>query len=244
MQKLLATIKMKKTLFIFLFSTLVSFSQETVIDIDYTVEYTIPNKRKKTIDTISIGFNKNGKYLWTNSNKITSEFGNSVFLGGAKNIDDAQFNLIYSVENDTFIILFKYLESVIYANLDIETIVPMDEEDSFDENINLVAEKINKKSRVLDFNCNSYKLYPDSNPNEAITIAVADDLESKNNVFFSKFVNLMLRMTSSKGQITADLPDGLILKVLDEEESVLIEAINVDNNKKTITINHSFKITE
>jgi hypothetical protein len=54
----------------------------------------------------------------------------------------------------------------------------------------------------------------------------------------------MLRMTSSKGQINVDLPDGLILKVLDDEGSVLIEAINVENNKKTITINHSFKITE
>ena len=54
----------------------------------------------------------------------------------------------------------------------------------------------------------------------------------------------MLRMTSSKGQITVDLPDGLILKALDEKGSVLIEAINVDNTKKTLTINHSFKITE
>lgn len=244
MQKLLETINMKKILIIFLLATLVSFAQETVIDIDYTVDYVVPNKRKKTVDTISIGFNKDGKYLWTNSNILTSEFGNSVFLGGAKNIDDAQFNLIYSVENGTFIILFKYGESVIYANLDIETIIPMDEEDSFDENMNLVAEQINEKERVLDFDCSSYKLYPDSKPNEAITISVADDLESKNNVFFSKFINLMLRMTSSKGQINVDLPDGLILKVLDDEGSVLIEAINVENNKKTITINHSFKITE
>lgn len=235
---------MKKLLFIFLLATLVSFSQETVIDIDYTVDYAIPNERKKTIDTISIGFDKDGKYLWTNDDLLTNEFGKSVFLGGANKIEGSQFNLIYSAENDKLIIFFKFAESIIYANLDIENILPVDEKDAINENINLITEDIKEEDSVVDFKTITYKLYPDFEPSEAITISVADNLNCKNNVFFSKFVGLMLRMTSSKGQITVDLPDGLILKALDEKGSVLIEAINVDNTKKTLTINHSFKITE
>lgn len=235
---------MKKIIFLFLLVTTVTFSQETVIEIDYVVDYIIPNNKKESVDTVSIGFNKNGKYLWTNYNILGNEFSKSILLGNTSKINDTEFNLIYSVEDNKMILYFNFDKSKIYANVDIETIVPMDRRDAFDEDFNLVATKLNEEKSILDYSCSTFDLHPDNDPSDAITVLVANDLDCKNNVFFSKFVSLMLKMTSSKGEIKSDIPDGLILKAYDKSGSPMIEAINVDKNKKTITINQSFKITE
>lgn len=235
---------MKNIVIIFLLITSLSFAQETVIDIDYVVDYAIPNNRNESIDTVSIGFNKSGKYLWTNDEVLTKEFGKSVFLGGANNLNDSDFNIIYDVEANQFIILFSFGKSVIYANLDVETIIPLNKEDGFDDNFNLISELISDQEKLLSQSCSIYELYPESEPEDKLNILVANNLDCKNNVFFSKFVGLMLKMTSSKGEITTELPDGLILKAFDKDGSTLMEAVKIDDNKKTININYSFKITE
>jgi len=56
-----------------------TYSQEKIIEIDYTVDYLIANNKRQSMDTISIGYSKNGKYLWTDYNELAQEFYISLF---------------------------------------------------------------------------------------------------------------------------------------------------------------------
>ena len=128
--------------------------------------------------------------------------------------------------------------------MNIESIIPINEANKLDETINLVAELVAENQKIINLSSSSYALYADNKPDNSINLFLANELECKNNVYFSKFVEFMLKMTTSGGTINADIPNGLILKIKDPEGNPLIEALEVDTNKKTLTINHSFQIKE
>ena len=53
----------------------------------------------------------------------------------------------------------------------------------------------------------------------------------------------MLRKTSSKGTLEFDLPNGVILRVSDENK-ILLEAIEVNQVNTLINLNYSFEIKQ
>ena len=221
-----------------------SFSQERTIEIDYTVDYIVPNRKKQTTDTISIGFNKSGKYLWTNDKILSDKISSNSLFGKYLSDSDSGINLIYSPDEDRMILAATIGSSKFYADLDMNMIFPFGPEDGFNEEVAMITDKSEKQETVLGKDCNVFNLFPDNEPDQGIKVLIDESTTCNNNNYLSQFVTLMLKLTYSEGSITIDVPNGLILKVLDENDNTLIEAIKVDTSKKTLVINHSIQTKE
>jgi hypothetical protein len=74
-------------------------------------------------------------------------------------------------------------------------------------------------------------------------MAVNTDYTVNNGVIFKRFFELAFQKTGLNDEFAPDMPNGLIMKVF-ENDKTMIEAIKVLDKKKTIKINYSFKITE
>jgi len=243
MQKLLATIKMKKLLILFLFISAVSFSQEKVIELDYFVDYVVPGKRQKNTDTITIGFNKDGKYLWTNYNKLALNLAKSLVKDSSKDYTKAESNIIYDTEEGTLLMTFEFDNNLIFFNLNIDSFLPKTNNNDKDESLDLITEDIGETTEVLGREVDMHNIFPSDKPNDVLTIATDKEFNVNNTAIFKKLFEIAFMKKGIKNDNLPEFPEGLIMKII-IEENTLIEAINVDNTKKTLTINHSFKITE
>jgi hypothetical protein len=232
---------MKKIAALFIFITAFSYAQETTIHIDYTVDYAVPSKRKKTVDTISIGFNKEGKYLWTNYNELAVGLAQSLFKDRSKDFSSAKSNIIYNTETGSLILLFELDDNDIYFNLKIDNFLPGIGNN--DESLTLITEEVGETIEVLGKDVEVYNMFPSNDPEDVITIATDKDYEVSNNQIFKKLFEIAFQSDDINTELTPDVPDGLILKII-EKDKTMIEAIRVNDKKKTIKINYSFKITE
>ncbi|RZN83196.1 MAG: hypothetical protein EVB11_05625 [Winogradskyella sp.] len=236
---------MKKTILILLiFCVSVSYTQERSIEIDYVVDYAVPNKRTQSMDTVSIGFNKDGKFLWTNASVLAKKLADTKFMSKASNSENSEINLLYNTINNKILFSIIFGDNEIYANMDMASIIPINSENSFDEDISFMITPLNQKESMFEREVSVFELYPQEESNEGLRIILDENLYCNNNVFTSGFISLMLKMTSSTGDIKFDIPNGLFLKAYDLNDNLLIEAINIDTDKKTIKINYNFQIEE
>ncbi len=236
---------MKKTLLLILV-LFVSFtySQEKTIELDYIVDYVIANKKKQSKDTISIGYDKSGKFLWTNYKELAKEFSKALFKNNSESIlADSNSNLILETETADIIFSFENNNNVIFFKINLNAFIPIKNNDAINEDIVLISEKTDQITTILNKEYNDYALYPDTEPQSKIFATFDESLPVNNNLLFQKFLELMMQKTNSQGSIASNLPNGLILKVNDGNTS-LIEAIRINKSKKTININYSFKVTE
>lgn len=239
---------MMKTFFLitsFFFSvTLLGQSQSHEFTIDYTVKYLIKNK-EGTKDTVTVGFEKNGKYLWSDYKGIVKEFASKVMGDG--NLPSDSSNIIYSsVDGKLYFFLdidaFKMtLETEIATML----LMPRDKESSMNEEVELKHEKTDQNFMFNGKKVAIYKVYPDSAPQNAIGMAIDTSYEVDNNFLFQNFLNVILNATSSKGEIIINIPNGIILSMTEPSSNdMLIEAISIDTKSRKISLNNSFKISE
>ncbi len=235
-----------KNVVLLLFSlfSILSLSQERTIEIDYTVDYILPNRKKQTTDTITIGFNKDGKYLWTNDKILSAKISSNNLFGKYLNDGKSGINLIYCPNEDRVLLVADMGTSKFYADLDMNMISPFGPEDGFDDTVAMITEKSEKQETILGKNCSTYDMYPDDEPAQGLKVLIDENTKCNNNNYLSQFVDLMLKLTYSQGNITVNIPNGLVLKVLDENDNTLIEAIKVDTKKKTLVINHSIQTKE
>ena len=102
-----------KTLFTFIFLSfgLLTYSQNVDITFDYTVDYELPNNRKQTIDTITIGYEKTGRYLWSDFEGLAKEFAKDVFKKNNLENQDTESNIIFDSETTMVYVSLKMNKS-------------------------------------------------------------------------------------------------------------------------------------
>lgn len=234
----------KPFLIVLIFLVSFSYSQEKKIEIDYVVDYVIPNKRKQSKDTISIGYDKDGKYLWTNYREFTKEFTNAFLQNsGETEIPGSNSNLILETKTTDIFFNFEGNDIALFFKVNLNTFIPVDKSDAINDHVVLVSEKTDRTSSIINSEFMDYALYADKEPESIIYANFDEDLPVNNNFIFQKFLELMMKKTDSEGSITTNLPKGLILKINDGNTTML-EAIKIHKEKKVIDINYSFKVTE
>ncbi len=112
-----------------------------------------------------------------------------------------------------------------------------------EENLGLITENVGESITVLDRETEVHNIFPGGQPNDIITIATDKAYKVNNSQLFKKFFEIAFRKSGFKDDSTPFMPEGLILKVI-EKERTLLEAIKINTSKKIIKINYSFKITE
>ncbi|MCA0153268.1 hypothetical protein [Winogradskyella vincentii] len=228
----------------FIFILTVSFSQEKEIDIHYVVDYTMPSKRNTTVDTISIGYNKEGKYLWTNYNKLALSLAKSLIKDNKRDYEKATSHIIYHTEQGVLTLLFELGNNSIFFNLDLDSFLPSNEFSSDEnESLDLITEDTGETVKILDKDAKVYLMFPGNAPDDIVSMAVDEDYEVNNNEIFKRFFELAFQKTGLQDEFAPEMPNGLIMKIFENDNS-MIEAIKVVDKKKTIKINYSFKITE
>lgn len=230
----------------FLFSTtLWGQSQSHEFTIDYTVKYHIDNAKKGVKDTITIGFEKNGKYIWSNYKGLAAEFASEV-MPGLGSIPEGASNFVYASESNKFYmaVFLGPLNMMMDMDIAIAMQGTFSEDDKFNEKIVLESRQT---SNMFSFNGGkypTYEVYADVEPDGVMTFAVDESKEMNNSALLMSFIQLMISATESSGDIQGELPEGIILSIMDDEGKPLLEAIDVDTKPRKISLNNSFKISE
>lgn len=235
--------RLKATIFIFLFVNIV-FGQDEAITIDYSVDYVIPKRNNQSADTITVGFDKAGRYLWTDSEFLAKDLAKSVFKGNNRLLDAAKLNLLLDTENLSLQLFFNSGDNAMYMKLALSNFFPIPKEEKKEKNVDLISEPLNDSVSVIGREGQLYDVFPSNDIDDKITIALEENMKVNNNKLFKQFFRIALAAEGSGTEINdLELPDGLILGIFDDDQT-LIEAISIKEKVKTITINHSFNISE
>ncbi len=217
-----------------------SFGQNKDIELDYTVTYEVPNAKKNTIDTVSVSFNKEGTYLYSNARILVDEFSSSILKNRNIDVSQATSSIIYDSKNTEVYINLDVQGNLVFMKLNLNSIIPS-ESDPLPENVKLITEKSKEDTFLLNKSFPTYLLYAETEPASDIKLVIDEDHTVNNNLILAKFIELMLTKTKSDGSIDFDIPDGVILSVSQSGESI-IKAINFESKPIKINISHSFNI--
>jgi hypothetical protein len=242
---------MKKTLFIccLVFSSFVwGQSQSHEFTIDYTVRYLVDNAKKGTKDTVTVGFEKNGKYLWSDYNGIAEGMASGIAPGLA-NAPGSTSNFVYASESGKVFMAIFLGPINMMMDMDIKAIFQQNvtEEDQFNEDLAIRYQKSKDKFRLNKKKYPIYDIYSKDNGEDdsSFKLAIDNSIDMNNTKLLQNFFELMISSTNSSGNIQGELPNGLILSVIDSKKNtMLLEAISVDHTPLTISLNNSFKISE
>ena len=234
----------KKITFVFMLLFAVSsFSQTTTIQLDYSVSYEVINARKVN-DTISISFDEEGNYFYTNTKSLAKDLARSFFKYNQTLINNSNINILFDVRKELLFINFESDSNYVFFKMNVNDLLPNTDskKDTIDpKEIELVSEPTNKKVTVLDSEYNLYKIFPSHETDKPIYVAI-DKINSFN-------INHLIYFFAKKFSLAENLllkpihiPKGIIMLVKNHKEDTILKIINVKKQPKKIEFNHSFTI--
>ncbi|WP_111683715.1 hypothetical protein [Winogradskyella tangerina] len=226
-----------------LFFVVFGHAQEKSIEIDYTVEYLIPKRLSSAVDTVKVGFDKDGKYLWTDSDFLAKDLARSVFEGNDTLLENAELNIVLDTENLTMMLFFNSGKNEMYMNVEISNFFPVQPLGEESKEFELIAEPTGETKTILNKAIEVYEVFPSNDPNDSVNFGFDNTIEVNNAKLFERFFSLIFAAEDKLKLKSIDFPNGLILSISDDGETIL-EANSIDTKTKTISLIHSFKITE
>ncbi len=206
------------------------------------VDYTVPSSRKADVDTIKIGFAQNGRFIFTNNKDLAKSFGKSVFKNKPELFNNADLGIMYDSQDNVLMMVFQSGKNEMFFRMDISNIIPAPMTMEGEE-FGLISENTNEKLKVIGRNGTTYRIFPSNDANDTMEVTFDDTYAVNNNVLFGSVIKSILGSMNQGELSRTDLPNGLILKVMNKGET-LLEAIQIDTTPKTLDINYSFKISE
>ena len=228
--------------FIVLSCSIGTKGQELAVTLDYEVSYAIPSARRNTVDTITVRMDKDGRYLHSNIPFLGEDFGRSVLKDPSIDFSNADANFVLDTRQMLFYFHFKFEENIMFMKMDIENFIPM-EQDPLQGDLELVAEATGDNLELMGTKYPTYLLYPKSEPDEPVTLVMDSSRPVNNFNIINEFIKLMMRKTESKGNLSFEIPKGLILGAY-STGGTMFEAISVKDINSTINISNGFKINE
>ena len=226
---------------ILLFGLLVStstFSQDLDVSLDYSVTYEVPNSSKNSIDTLSLSYDRKGKYIYTDSQFIGESLAIEIFNTLANRTIDA--NILFQIEDNKALIDVRVDDNEIYLNMDMAAIIPQAviDSDNTTELTQLISEKSPKTTTILGKEYTTYFLYPEGEPFNAMTLVVDEALPVNNNSIMKGFLTLLFNRPDTN--IEVEFPNGLILMLADSSMTHL-KAINVEATPSKFILTHKIQ---
>jgi len=217
-------------------------SQSLEVSFNYSVTYQIPSSMKNTVDTLEIKMDRKGHYLYTESNSLGLNFATSVFSNPGLDLSSASCSLLLDTQRMIVYFNFELENNAMFFKMDLDKILP-NVNDAPSEDMNLISEKLLDKVSIGSTNYEAYLIYPESEPENPLTVAIDSKRPVDNVSTIGEFFKLMLRKSNSEGDFNLDIPDGLIVSIKNDDE-ILLEAIQIKDVTTKINIQHSFNITE
>lgn len=234
--------KIAKLLFfiLFLLVSISSFGQKIVLD--YFVDYEIETKNKK--DTITIGFSKNGEFLYTDSEILVKNFQKSLFKGNNTSFKNSEMHIVFDVKKQFVYFLMTFDNNEFFMKMDFNDFIPSVKEKSpFKGVTEVVLEKTEDKILIDDKDYNIHHLYVDNEPDKKVKLAYSKNIKFDNSVLFNSLYT-MISGTDTSVAIKTPKITGVILYLANTKNKTFIKAVKTNTNPKTLDINYSYKITE
>ncbi|MDC7996297.1 hypothetical protein [Altibacter sp. HG106] len=218
-------------------------AQNKSVQLDYEVTYAIPSPKRNTVDTIGVHFAKSGKFLFTDSNTIGTEFSKEIFENRAIDFSSATTSIL--LDTEVLQLFFNYTlgRSTVYFVMNMEDIIPVTNE-PLGKKLSIISEKITDAPNASDKKYETYALYTAEEPENIITLTVDPTRPVNNNAIIGEFFRLMLSKTNSTADdISFDIPQGLIVSVA-VSGTTLLNAIQIADVTTKINISHTFNIEQ
>ena len=219
-----------------------ALSQSLEVSFNYSVTYQIPSSMKNTIDTLKVKMDKNGHYLYTESNSLGHDFASSVFSNSGLDLSSATSSILLDAKRMIIYFNFELDKNVMFFKMDLDKLLP-NKGNAPIQDMNLISEELTDKVIINNSSYAAYLLYPKSEPNNPLTVAIDTKRPVDNFSIINEFFKMMLQKSNSDGVFNLDIPDGLIISVKNDDE-VLLEAIEIEDVTTKINIQHSFNIKE
>ena len=220
-------------------------AQEVDVTFDYEVTYVVPNAKKNTTDTLKIQLDKQGHYLFMESPSMGLNLARGVFPNPNMDLSNAECSFLLDTQRMLIYFNFRLDDTVMFLQMDVEPFIPTDRSPIGDSSaaFNLISEKRSEKIQVGDASYNAYMLFPETEPDEPITMVIDEQRPVDNIAIIHKAFTLMMEKTQSTTQFNLDVPNGLIMAIGLKDE-MLIRAIEAKDVTTKINIQHSFNIKE
>jgi len=218
-------------------------SQSTTVNLDYTVSYEIPSV-KKGKDTLNISFDKEGKYLFTDTNILAKDLARKVFRTNLTLINNSKISLLFDIKKELAYINFTSGLNHLFLQIDINSFLPNKpvRQDSIEsKEVQLNSKQTNEKALVMNTEYNLYKIYTSGEVEQPVYVAFDESNSFNiNNLLYLFFEKLAL--TESNLVKPKNIGKGIIMQIKNHKGDEILTAINVLKQQKKIEFNHSFTI--
>ncbi len=221
-----------------LFLSISSFSQKIVLD--YWVDYEIESKGKK--DTITIGFNKSGDYVYTDSELLSNSMKRAVFKGKNKDFKHSEMHVVLDLRNQLALFVMALDRNQFFMKMALENFMaPFPKGKAPLEGVTkLHLDKTNNHINIEKKDYRLHHFYADTEADKKIDIAFSEKMKFDNGGIFN---TLLMIAAGSEKQIEFPEINGVILYIA-QKDKILIKAVKTYTNSKTLDINYSYKITK
>ena len=217
-------------------------SQSLEVSFNYSVTYQIPSSKKNTVDTLEVKMDKKGRYLYTESNSLGLDFASSVFSNPELDLSSAISSILLDAKDMIIYFNFELDNNVMFFKMDLDKILP-NVGRAPTQDMNLISEALADKVTIGNSNYDAYLIYPKSEPENPLTVAIDTKRPVDNFSIINEFFKMMMRKSNGDGVFNLDIPDGLIISIKNDDD-VLLEAIQIEDVTTKINIQHSFNIKE
>jgi len=218
-------------------------SQSTIVNLDYTVSYEIPSV-KKGKDTLSISFDKDGKFLFTDTNILAKDLARKVFRTNQALINNSKINLLFDVEKELAYINFNSGQNHMFLQMDINSFLPSKpvKQDSIEsKEVQLISKQTDEKVWVMNSEYKLYEIYTSGEVEQPVYVAFDESNSFNiNNLLYLFFEKLAL--TESTLLKPKSISKGIIMQIKNHKGDVILTAVNILKQHKKIEFNHSFTI--
>ncbi|MEM7087286.1 MAG: hypothetical protein AAF489_13955 [Bacteroidota bacterium] len=219
-------------------------AQELEVLLDYEVTYVVPNGKKNTIDTISIQLDKKGHFLFMESNSMGLNLARGVFPDPNTDLSGSECSFLLDTQRMLVYFSFHLNDTKMFLQMDVTQFIPINNPMGDDmATLNLLTEKRGDQIQLGGALYDSYLLYPETEPDQPIILAIDEKRPVDNAALINRVIELMLQKSKSNVPVNLDIPNGLIMAIGFQEES-LMKAIDARDVNTKINIQHSFNITE
>lgn len=240
---------MKQFLYIvvFLTSSLLFAQEKFTANFDYEVSYEIPDGMKGK-DTLTIAFDRTGRYVWTDFEKLLDRF--SLMLPQENNLltEDMTLDIIYDSKTTKVYMNLNSGDFSFFMKMNLTAFLPGRVNPApFKDSFSLLSEKSEDKATILNKEYPVYRVYPDNQPEEKnkINLVFAEEYPIDNDALLEKLFDLMID-DENGGKITTNFPKGVILQFSGSspQNETILKAISIKKISRTITINNTVDTKE
>ena len=197
--------------------------------LDYTVSYSIPNKKKQANDTINLSFNKAGTLYYTKNQKLAKVFASEIFKGENSALaQNSEMQVLFDIPNEVVTLGFDSEKINLLMTFDINIFLPKPTGDTF----NLQTNKVEASSPY-----SIYELRGSADDQNPMLIELDELKEFQGQGIFDFLLSKM-----AGGVITNPLPNGIPVKGSTSGGKVFFKLINISEEPSKITIQNNFKL--